>query len=109
MPGIVLASRPFSKKGEVEDELHLASQPGGEVVSRRPRVPGTAAAVWRREVACGIDPTRALVHALRELPVHGGQVWSLGVGHDDGCPAIDTGPKAACTCEIVRLEARRAA
>ncbi len=79
-------------------------------MSRRPRVPGTSASTWRREVACGIDPTRALVQALDELrAIRAGQVWRIGVRHDDGCPAIDTGPMAACTCEIVRLEARRAA
>ena len=77
---------------------------------RRPRVPGTDSTIWRRDIACGIDPTDALVRALAEFrAMRRGEVWSVGVGHDDGCPAIDTGPMAACTCEIVRLEARRAA
>jgi hypothetical protein len=79
-------------------------------MSRRPRVPGTNSSTWRREVACGADPTRALVRALAEVrAIRAGEVWSVGIGHDDGCPAIDTGPMAACTCELVRLEARRAA
>jgi hypothetical protein len=33
--GIDLAPRPFSKKGGVEVELHLAPRPWGEVMSRR--------------------------------------------------------------------------
>jgi hypothetical protein len=86
--------------------VHAAVLP----VSRRPRVLGTAAAMWRREVACGIDPTRALVRALAEFRAirPTGEVWIVGVGRDRNCPAIDTGPMAACTCELVRLEARRA-
>lgn len=78
-------------------------------MSRRPRIPGTAAAVWRREVACGGDPALAIVRALSDLPVGVEEFWRIGVGHDDGCPAVDTGPMTACTCEVLRLEARRMA
>ena len=88
----------------------LAWQEDPEPVTRRSRVPGTSSSVWRREVACGIDPAGALVRALAEFrAIRAGEVWRVGVGHDDGCPAIDVGPMAACTCELVRLEARRAA
>ena len=58
-------------------------------MSRRPRVPGTTSSTWRREVACGIDPTAALVRALAELPASGGRVWSIGVRHDDGCGSLE--------------------
>jgi len=70
---------------------------------------GTSSSVYRRDVACGGDPARSLVGALDELrAIRGGQVWSIGVGHDDGCPAMEFG-MPACTCEIVELVARRAA
>jgi len=79
-------------------------------VSRRSRVPGTSSAVYRRDVACGVDPTAALLQAVSELrAARAGQVWDLGVSHDDGCPSLDGGGMAACSCEVVRLEARRAA
>lgn len=80
-------------------------------MSRRPRIPGTSSsAVYRREVACGVDPAGAVVRALEEFrTVLAGQVWSIGVGHDDGCPSLTGGGMPACTCELVRLEARRAA
>ena len=78
-------------------------------MSHRHRIPGTSASTWRRE-ACGTDPTAALVRALAEFrAIRAGEVWSVGVGHDDGCPAIERGGMPACTCELVRLEARRAA
>jgi hypothetical protein len=80
------------------------------VSSRRPRVPGTSSGVWRREIACGVDPTAALVRALSEFrEFRRGEVWSVGVGHDDGCPSLEAGGMPACTCELVRVEARRAA
>jgi hypothetical protein len=85
--------------------VHVAVLP----VSRRPRVPGTSTDVYRRDVACGADPTSALVRALDNLPVHAGHVWSVGVGHDDECPSLVGGGMDACTCELVRVEARRAA
>jgi hypothetical protein len=79
-------------------------------MSRRPRVPGTSSTVWRREVVCGVDPAGAVVRALAEFrPIRAGQVWSIGVCHDDGCPSLERGGMPACTCELVRLEARRAA
>ncbi len=79
-------------------------------MSRRPRIPVTSGAVYRRDVACGVDPTAALLQAVSELrAARAGQVWDLGVSHDDGCPSLEGGGMPACTCEIVRLEARRAA
>ena len=69
---------------------------------------GSQGAVWRRDVACGSNAQLALVRALTTLPTGRGQVWSLGVSHDDGCPAL-TGGMPACTCELVQLEARQAA
>jgi hypothetical protein len=65
--------------------------------------------VYRRDVACGVDPRSALTRALLELPVSRGEVWTVGVGHDDGCPSLEGGGMPACTCEIVGVEARRAA
>jgi hypothetical protein len=65
---------------------------------------------WRREIVCGIDPAGSLVRALAEFrAIRAGQVWSVGVHHDDGCPSLEAGGMPACTCEIVHLEARRAA
>jgi hypothetical protein len=79
-------------------------------VTRRPRIPGTTSTVYRREIATGGNPVRAMARALDEFrPVRAGQVWSLGVGHDEGCPALAGGGMVACTCELVTLEARRAA
>ena len=75
----------------------------------RHRVPGTRAAAYRREIACGTNPTLALVRAIGELPLGARGVWSLGVSHDDGCPAMNNSAMSACTCEIVWLEAKRAA
>ena len=49
-----------------------------------------------------------LLRALETVPIRDGQVWGLGVGHDDSCSSLDGGGMPACTCEIVRLEARRA-
>lgn len=77
-------------------------------MSQGSRIPGTRSP-QRREVACGPDPELALVRALRDLPIHAGQIWSIGVAHDDGCPALEQGGMPACTCELVWLEARRAA
>jgi hypothetical protein len=65
--------------------------------------------VWRREIACGGDPQRALVRALATSPVRRGEVWSFGITHDTGCPALDGAGMPSCTCELVGLEARRAA
>jgi hypothetical protein len=79
-------------------------------VSRRPRVPGTRSPRWRKEIACGNDPTLALVRALSDLPAAGAGVWSIAVHHDDGCPAFEQGgPMGSCSCELVEIEARRAA
>lgn len=73
------------------------------------RVPGMSVNTWRREITTGTDPTRSLVQALTEFrAIRVGQVWTIGVGHDDDCPALEHG-MPACTCEIVHLEARRAA
>jgi hypothetical protein len=61
-------------------------------------------------IACGNDPARALIRALAEFrAIRAGEVWSIGVGHDDGCPSLNHGGMPACTCELVRLEAKRAA
>ena len=79
-------------------------------MSRRPRVVGTHSPRYRCEVACGVDPTLALVRALTEFrAIRGGGVWNIGVAHDTGCPSLEQGGMPACTCELVRLEARRAA
>ena len=77
---------------------------------RRSSIPGTST-IYRREVACGIDPTRAIVQALAEFrAVRAGHIWSVDVQHDDGCPSLKAGgTMGACSCEIVQLEARRAA
>jgi hypothetical protein len=65
---------------------------------------------YRREVACGNDPAASLIRALAEFrAIRAGQVWSIGVRHDDGCPSLGAGGMPACTCEIVQLEAKRAA
>jgi hypothetical protein len=78
-------------------------------VSRRSRIPGTTS-VWRRDIATAGNPTSALVEALKELrAVRTGQVWSVGIGHDAACPSLKDGGIPACTCEIIWLEARRAA
>jgi hypothetical protein len=42
------------------------------------------------------------------MPVRRGEVWDVGIGHDDGCPAMRHGMDA-CDCEIVRVEGRRVA
>jgi hypothetical protein len=66
--------------------------------------------IWRREIVCGADPRSALARALLQLPVSGGEVWSIGVRHDDGCGSLEPGASMqVCSCEIVELEARRAA
>jgi hypothetical protein len=79
-------------------------------MSRRPRIPGTSSTTWRREIACGVDPTAALLRALDEFrQIRRGQVWSIGIAHDDGCPSLRGAGMPGCTCELVRLEARRAA
>jgi len=79
-------------------------------MSRFPRIPGTRSNVWRRDIACGGDPTGALVQALAEFrAVRAGHAWNVGIAHDEGCPALKAGGMSACTCEIVQLEARRAA
>jgi hypothetical protein len=79
-------------------------------MSHRQRVPGTTSNVWRREIACAGDPTGALVQALAEFrAVRAGHIWSIGVSHDNGCPALEGGGMFSCDCEVVHLEARRAA
>ncbi len=78
-------------------------------VSRRPRVPGTRSPRWRREVAVAGNPVGNLTAALLEMPVHRGEVWDVGIAHDDGCPALRWQRLDACDCEIVELKARRVA
>jgi hypothetical protein len=75
------------------------------------RIPGTRSSTsWRREIACGNDPVEALLAAVDELRQVGrGEVWRIGVAHDNGCPALDGAGMPACTCELIQLEARRAA
>ena len=74
----------------------------------RPHITGERSSIWRREVVCGGNPQLALVRALETLPGSRDHVWSFGVGHDDGCPALAEG-MARCTSELVWLEARQAA
>lgn len=80
-------------------------------MKRPPRVPGTHSNVlWRREVATGGDPAGAVLLTLAEFrAIRAGEAWRVGVAHDAGCPALTGGGLAACSCEIVVLEARRAA
>jgi hypothetical protein len=79
----------------------------GRVLRDTSRVSGVT---FRLEVATGGDPARVLVRAVLALPRRRGEVWTVAVRHDDGCPALDAGgPMAACTCELVELRARRAA
>jgi hypothetical protein len=46
---------------------------------------------------------------MLEMPVRPGEVWDTGIGHDDGCLALKGHGLRSCSCEIVRLEARRVA
>lgn len=74
------------------------------------RIAGTSSSSgWKREIATGGDPVGAVVEAWRRLPRRPGGVWTMGISHDDGCPALAGRSMLACTCEIVWLEARRAA
>lgn len=77
--------------------------------ARRGRLPGTTKAVYRVEVATGGKPVTALVRAMQQMPFARGQVWTTEVHHDDGCPALGTGPMHVCTCEVVEIAARRVA
>ena len=72
-------------------------------------VPDSNELIWRREVVCGGNPRKALVRALAPSPIRNGEIWSFAIQHDVGCPSLNAGGMAACTCEIVGLEARRAA
>ncbi len=65
--------------------------------------------VLRLEVATGGRPVEALLAALASCVLPRGEVWTIAVHHDDGCPATPAGPMARCTCEIVELVPRRAA
>jgi hypothetical protein len=79
-------------------------------MKRRPRVAGMTSNVWRREIATGVDPAGAVVGALAEFRgIRPGEFWRLSVAHDDGCPSLEGGGMPGCTCELVRLEVRRAA
>jgi len=78
-------------------------------MSRRRRIPRTSSTTWRREIACGVDPAAALLRALDDFHPPRGEIWRIGVSHDDGCPSLRGAGMRACTCELVRLEARRAA
>lgn len=62
---------------------------------------------WTREIVCGANPPRALRRAIEDLLAGTGQVWDFAVHHEDGCPALGSRSMAACTCELVRLEAKR--
>jgi hypothetical protein len=81
------------------------------VSRRRPRVPGTPSPgrSFRVEVATGGDPVGALARATRALPIRRGEVWTLSIAHDVGCPTLDAGALAMCTCEVVDVRGRRAA
>ncbi len=74
---------------------------------KRQRVPGTTDPVFRLEVATGGNPVSAFVRAMQTMPFVRGQVWTTDVHHDDGCPALGTGPMHVCTCEVVEIAARR--
>jgi hypothetical protein len=67
--------------------------------------------VWRLDVVVAGDPIGRLNEAIGALSdlhlIPAGAIWSVSVGHDDGCP-VDEGGMSACTCEVVHLEARRA-
>jgi hypothetical protein len=65
--------------------------------------------VYRREVATGLDPEAAIVRALRDLPLQAGELWDVGIGHDDECPSLASRRMDLCTCELVTLNARLAA
>jgi hypothetical protein len=79
-------------------------------VSRQPRIPGTTTKAWRCDVATGGDPTGALVRAIEEFrAIRRGHIWRLDISHDDGCAALAGRGMGACSCEVVRLEGRRAA
>ncbi len=75
----------------------------------RSRVPGTRAPRYRREIATAGDPVASLTTAMLEMPVRPGEIWDLGIGHDDGCPALRWQRLDACDCEIVSLDGRRVA
>jgi hypothetical protein len=59
---------------------------------------------WRRTVTYGTDRRQALRIALAQLPL--GVVWDVILLHTDGCPNLDWGDLADCTCATVELEAR---
>lgn len=69
----------------------------------------TTSGGWLRDVACGNDPEAAFLRAMAELPHDDGECWVVATKHDQGCPALERGEMRRCRCELVWLEARRAA
>jgi hypothetical protein len=61
--------------------------------------------VRRQQVVTGGRPVEAVAQAVRDLA--GGGVYSVAIGHDDGCPCLHGRPLAECSCEVVRLTRRR--
>jgi len=81
------------------------------VSRRRRRIPRSSSSpTFRRDIACGVDPVRALLRAIDEFhQLRPGELWAMSVAHDAGCPSTEGGVMRDCTCEIVELTARRAA
>jgi hypothetical protein len=78
-------------------------------VSRRARLLRATPNAWRRSVATGGRPERAVCAALLEVPFNRGEVWTTDIQHDDGCLTLRGHGLRACSCEIVELKARRVA
>ncbi len=57
----------------------------------------------------GGNPIRNVTKAMLEMPAVRGQVWTIAIAHDDGCPAISQQRLDACDCEVVELTAERVA
>lgn len=100
--------RPLSKRDGDGVVVHPVPNER-DAVMKQNRIPATSSSmpVWRREIACGHDPGAALAAAMKEAPIGAGQVWKLAAHHDGGCPSLEAAGMPACTCELVRLEARR--
>ena len=62
-----------------------------------------------RRVVIGGHPVRAVTKALLSMPAGKGQVWEIGIAHDEGCGAVRHQRLDACDCEIVEITAERRA
>ena len=78
-------------------------------MSRRQRVPGMKASErqWL-EIPTGGNPLMALIRG-HDLDIGRGQVVHVSIAHDAGCPCLRGRPMPFCTCELVRLQARKVA